>query len=187
MAETLKVYMARVFSAIDIEDEKLRDELIDVRDRIDLGFNPVSNDRMHLTLQFFKDINEEEIEKLKAAMDNVKKESFEATMKGVGCFPSRDYIRVVWAGFEEEEDIRELYLQLSQHDVKPDNSYRFKPHVTLMRVNDVGSEEKKKLQRTVREFEDHVFGEMEIDKIKLYRSELVEGGSRYTELYSREI
>ena len=179
--------MARVFSAIDLESEELKDELERVRDRLDLGFRPVSKHRMHITLQFFRDVDTEEIIELKEAMDEAKKDSFSAEVKGVGCFPSRDHIRVTWAGFEDEEPIRELYTQLSQHSVQPDNTHRFKPHITLMRVKDINREEKKKLQRTVREFENHRFGKLEVNRVKLYRSELAEGGSKYTELHGKEL
>jgi 2'-5' RNA ligase len=54
-------------------------------------------------------------------------------------------------------------------------------------VKDINCEEKKKLQRTVREFEDHGFGDLEVNAIKLYRSELEEGGSKYTELHRKEL
>mgnify|MGYP002761449646 CR=1 FL=1 len=187
MAETLKVYMARVFSAIDVESEKLKDELERVRDRLDLGFRPVSKHRMHVTLQFFRDVEIGEIVELKEAMDDIQKDSFSTKVEGVGCFPSRDHIRVTWAGFRDEEPIRNLYKQLSQHSVEPDNTHRFKPHITLMRVKDISKEEKKKLQRTVREFQDHGFEDLEVNRVKLYRSELKEGGSRYTELHRKEL
>jgi 2'-5' RNA ligase len=139
MAETLKVYMARVFSAIDVECEKLKDELERVRNRLDLGFKPVSKHRMHVTLQFFRDVDKEDIAALKEAMDDIEKDSFSAKVEGVGCFPSLDHIRVVWSGFENEDPIRELYTRLSQHSVEPDNTHRFKPHITLIRVKDINS------------------------------------------------
>lgn len=179
--------MARVFSAIDVGGENLKDELENVRDRLDLGFNPVSKHRMHITLQFFRDVDTEEIVKLEEAMDELDQDGFSEKVRGVGCFPSREHIRVVWAGLENEERIEKLHRQISRHDVIPDNSHRFKPHITLMRVRDIEREEKKKLRRTIREFQDHIFGELEINSVKLYRSELSGGGSRYRELHRKEL
>lgn len=187
MAETLKVCMARVFSAIDIQDEKLLNELEEVRDRLDLGFSPVKKEKMHITLQFFQDIDEEEIEELKTAMNQINTGAFSAEVAGVGCFPSRDYIRVIWAGLDREEKFHELYSQLSSHTVPSDNKHDFKPHITLMRVKDVGRNEKRKLRRTIREFEDHSFGELGVNQVRLFRSDLKQGGSTYKELHSCDL
>lgn len=179
--------MARVFSAVDIDNQELKDELERVRDKLDLGFRPVSKHKMHITLQFFRDVDEEEIEKLKDAMGRVDTDPLKEEVKGVGCFPSREHIRVVWAGLKDEQKIRDMYEQLTRHEVVPDNEHHFKPHITMLRVKNVSREEKKKLQRTVREFEGHRFGRINVDKIQLFRSELKEGGSRYTELYRKEL
>lgn len=179
--------MARVFSAVDIDEEDVKGELEEVRDRLDLGFRPVSKHKMHITLQFFRDIGSPEIERLKRAMDGIEKERFEAEVKGIGCFPSQDYIRVVWAGVENEGEFHSLYSQLSRHDIESDNDHSFKPHITLMRVKDISRNEKKKLRRTVREFENHSFGTLNVSEVKLYRSDLKEGGSEYSKLYSRSL
>ncbi|MFT4892562.1 MAG: 2'-5' RNA ligase [Candidatus Nanohaloarchaea archaeon] len=175
--------MARVFSAIEIQDEKLLQELAEIRDRLDLGFNPVSREKMHITLQFFRDVDENEIQELKDAMNNLEIDPFTAEVSGVGCFPSRDYIRVIWAGVDQEEKFHDIYGQLSSHTVESDNKHDFKPHITLMRVKDIQKNEKRKLRKTVREFEDHSFGRIKIDKIRLFRSDLKQGGSTYRELH----
>ncbi|MFB6147279.1 MAG: RNA 2',3'-cyclic phosphodiesterase, partial [Candidatus Nanohaloarchaea archaeon] len=104
--------MARVFSAIDVEDENLLQELAEVRDRLDLGFSTVPGEKMHITLQFFEDIDEDEIEEVKRAMDRIEIDPFEVELKGIGCFPSRDYIRVVWAGLENDRKVQEVYRQV---------------------------------------------------------------------------
>ncbi|MFT4867765.1 MAG: 2'-5' RNA ligase [Candidatus Nanohaloarchaea archaeon] len=187
MAETLKVYMARVFSAIDVQNDKLLDELAEVRDRMDLGFSPVEKEKMHITLQFFRDIDEEDIDELKGAMEKINLDPFTAEASGVGCFPSREYIRVIWAGLNQEEKFHRIYNQLSSHTVASDNKHDFKPHITLMRVKDVGKNEKRKLQKMVREFENHYFSELEVSKVKLFRSDLKQGGSRYRELHSYDL
>ncbi|MBY6294011.1 RNA 2',3'-cyclic phosphodiesterase [Nanohaloarchaea archaeon H01] len=177
--------MARVFSAVDIEDEKLKDELAEVRDRLDLGFKPVPEEKMHITLQFFKDIGEEEMEVLKQALDDIDVSSFQAEMKGIGCFPSRDYIRVVWAGLENDRKMQQLYREVSEHKVQDDNDHSFTPHMTLLRVKNIREEQKKKLRRTIRDFENHEFGTLNVDSVKLFRSDLEQGGSVYSKLYEK--
>ncbi|MFB6292242.1 MAG: RNA 2',3'-cyclic phosphodiesterase [Candidatus Nanohaloarchaea archaeon] len=178
--------MARVFSAVDIEDESLLKELEQVRDALDLGFNPVNRSKMHVTLEFFEDIGQEEIDRLKKAMGSIELEPFKADIKGVGVFPDRDYIRVVWAGMESR-DIYELYDQVSRHGVEPSNDHDFTPHVTLMRVKNLSPQKKRKVQKSLREFQDHFFGTLEVDSVKLFESRLTGKGSEYQMLHEEKL
>lgn len=178
--------MARLFSAVDIEDDDLLRKLKDVRDSLNLDFRPVPRDKMHITFQFFQDLNEEEVQKVRKAVENVSIDSFTAEVKGIGVFPSEEYIRVVWAGVEEEKFTR-LYRQVSSHTVRPDNSHEFKPHITLLRVKDVSKDEKRKLQRTVREFEDHEFGTLKVDSVKLFESRLKTDGPSYRTFHRKNL
>lgn len=182
---SLKVYMARVFSAVDIEDEKLLDRLEEIRETLNLGFNPVEREKMHITLEFFEDINEDEIELVKQAIDNIELDSFTANVKDVGVFPSEDYIRVVWAGVESDK-FQELYTQVSDHEVESDNDHEFTPHITLMRVRSPSREQKKKLKRTIREFDNHEFGKLEVNEVKLFESYL-NGETKYKEIHKKEL
>lgn len=186
MAETLKVYMARVFSAVEVEDEKLLQELVNVRNHLDLGFSPVEKEKMHITLEFFRDVDEHEIDELKKAMDNLDLDDFKAEVSGVGCFPSKQHIRVIWAGLQNEESFHKLYKHLSSHVIDSDNNHDFKPHITLLRVKNIDIDQRRKLKRTLREFEEHNFGKMNVNSIKLFRSDLG-GGSVYRELHSCDL
>ncbi|MFB6145954.1 MAG: RNA 2',3'-cyclic phosphodiesterase [Candidatus Nanohaloarchaea archaeon] len=178
--------MARVFTAVDIEDKDVLEQLSSIRDRLDLGFNTVEEEKMHVTLQFFSDASEDEIEEIKAAMDEIEMESFEAELEGVGVFPSYDYIRVVWAGIGNGR-FHELYDQASQHEAIADNNHEFSPHVTLMRVKDLNREEKRKLQRMINDYQDQKFGKITVNEVKLFRSDLGPEGSVYTDIHSRKI
>lgn len=178
--------MARVFSAVSIDESDVIDELIDVQDRLNLDFKPVEPEKLHITFQFFQDVNEDEIESLKAALENIELEPFKLEIKGVGAFPSEDYIRVVWAGAEDEK-MQELKQAVSRHDVEDDNGNSFKPHVTLLRVENVSQDRKRKLQKTIREFQDHSFGTIRVDSVKLYESVLNSRGTVYKELYEKEL
>lgn len=182
---SLKVYMARVFSAVDIEDEKLLERLEDIRDTLDLGFNPVEKEKMHITLEFFKDVNREEIGKIRDAMDEVELDSFTADVKNIGVFPSNDYVRVVWAGVESSY-FHDVYDQVSNHSVESDNRHEFQPHITLLRVRNPSKEQKKKLKRTIRDFKEHEFGKLKIDSIKLFESHL-DGKNNYKVLHKKEL
>ncbi len=178
--------MARVFTAVDVKGEKLLDELVRVRDTLDLGFNPVSRENMHITLQFFKDAGEEEIEEIKGALRKVDAGAFEAEIEGVGAFPSHDYIRVVWAGAGNGR-FHELYSQASDHGVSADSNNDFSPHVTLMRVKTLSGNKKRKLKKALDEFSDHPFGMIEVGEVKLYESRLGASGPEYSVLHSEKL
>lgn len=182
---SLKVYMARVFSAVDIEDEKLLDRLEDIRETLNLGFNPVEREKMHITLEFFKNVSKDEIRLIKKALDNIDLDSFRADVKNIGVFPSEDHVRVVWAGISSKK-FQDLYNQVSDHDVDSDNNYEFQPHVTLVRVRSPSKEQKKKLKRTVREFRQQEFGKVKVNKVKLFKSHL-DGKNKYKQLYKKEL
>ncbi|MFB6208362.1 MAG: RNA 2',3'-cyclic phosphodiesterase [Candidatus Nanohaloarchaea archaeon] len=178
--------MARVFSAIDIENEDVLDELEHVRDRFDLGFSPVPRDKMHITLQFFEDLDEDQISRVKQAMEEIDTGSFKAEITGVGAFPSSDYIRVLWAGIESKK-VFDLYREVSSHEVPENSEHEFKPHITLLRVKDLSPGKKRKLQKQLKEFEDHEFGSFDVDAVKLYESELGGNGPTYRLLHRREL
>jgi 2'-5' RNA ligase len=178
--------MARVFSAIDITSSELLDELEHVQEKLNLGFTPVRPEKMHITLQFFEDIDDEQIEKVKRGLEGIDVEPFSAQIKGVGAFPSEDYIRVLWAGAENHQ-IREVYSQARNHGVKSSDNNQFTPHVTLLRVKNISQSKKVRLKKSVNEFKDHYFGELNADSVKLFESHLGPNGSQYKELYVKKL
>ena len=178
--------MARVFSAVDITDEDLLNELMHMQDQLDLGFNPINREHIHVTLEFFEDIEDSEIEELKKALKDVEVESFSAEVNGVGAFPSLNHIRVVWAGFKDGK-FRALHHQVGLHEVDHSNDHEFTPHATLVRVKDLSSKKKQKLQKIIREYRNHDFGEINVKSVKLFKSELGPNGPEYTELFEKKL
>jgi len=170
--------MTRVFTAVDIEDQQVLDELEYIRNTLNMNFNPVSRRKMHITLEFFKHLENSEIEQLRRHILNAELESFEAELKGVGAFPSKEYIRVVWAGVESD-NFHQLQKYVSSHDLESDNSHEFKPHVTLFRVEDLSRKKKRKLMKGLEDHESHGFGKIEVNSVKIFESRLNEEGSDY--------
>ena len=178
--------MSRVFSAVEIEDENTLETLKQIRNETDHEFRPVPEEKMHTTLQFFKDIDQEEIEEIKQAMHDTNLKAFKAEIKGLSAFPSEDYIKVIWAGVEAEE-IHELKKQVSQHGVEAEEHEEFRPHITLHRVDNISPEEKEELQKTFEKYRDEVIAEITVDKVKLFESKLEEDGPRYEVLDEVEL
>lgn len=178
--------MPRVFSAVEIEDEKVLKTLKQIRNEIDHGFRPVPEEKMHITLQFFKDINKEEIAEIKQAIHSTDLEPFKAETKGLSAFPSEQYIKVIWAGAEAEQ-LHELKEQVSQHEVDAEEHEDFRPHITLHRVDSIGPEEKEELQKAFEKYRDKVLAEINIDSVKLFESHIEDNGPRYEVLEEVEL
>lgn len=173
--------MARIFSAIDIEDDKTLEQLVNLQETVDLGFNRIKTQKMHITLEFFNDINEKEIEKVKKALCNIEQRPFKATVKGVGAFPSEDYIRVVWAGLDSPQ-IFQVKRQASTHGVSSSGRNSFTPHITFLRVNDLSGKKKRKLKKNIDRNRETKIAEMDVNKVKLFESVMTGNGTEYKEL-----
>lgn len=178
--------MARVFSAVDIEDKEALEKLSELQERLNLGFSTVPPEKMHITLEFFEDVNEKEITQIKKALNNLEKNSFKASINGVGAFPSEDYIRVLWAGVKSP-GLFELKKEVSTHEVTSQEQNSFTPHVTLLRVRDISPERKKKLRKPIKEYRKHQITEIQIDKVKLFESVMTGEGTKYRELDEKKL
>lgn len=178
--------MARIFSAIDIEDEETLDKLEQIRNTVDLGFKPVNTEKMHITLQFFKDLDQKEIEEVKKGFKKIDIEPFNAKIAELGAFPSEDYIRVIWAGIEHPK-IYELQEKASEHEVESDDKHEFKPHITLLRVENMSRKQKKKVKKTIDEYRETEIGEIKINKVKLFKSEHRNGKTEYTQIAEKKL
>ncbi len=173
--------MTRVFTAVDIENEKILNELKYIRNTLDMNFNAVHEEKMHITLQFFKDLNDTQIDQLEQHLSKIDMDSFKARIKGVGAFPSKEHIRVVWAGAESDK-LRELYRKSSNHKLSSDNDHDFKPHITLFRVQNLSSNRKRKLKKGMKDYRDYSFGEITVNSVKIFESRLNGQGSEYRTL-----
>ena len=171
----------RAFTAVDIEDAEILNELQKLQKELDFGFNLVSPEKMHITLQFFRDIDEEEAEQIIKAMKKTDTRPFSLNVHGAGVFPSKDYIRVVWAGIESDE-IHALKQQVSRHDVDPDNNHEFRPHITLARVDRISRTEKQDFRKKLEEIKDKKIGELEVNSVKLFESIHTGNSTEYRQL-----
>lgn len=170
--------MARVFSAIDIEDDNVLDNLVEARDRLDLGFNPVEREKIHITLEFFEDLKQDEIQELAGHLKKLELEPFKAEIKSIGAFPSQEYIRVVWAGVKSDK-IFKVHEKVSDNSLESDNSHEFKPHATLLRVKNLSRKRKKLLKNTMEEYSERSFGTVQVESIKLFESVMKPSGTEY--------
>ncbi len=168
--------------------EEVRNELSGVQDELErtgADLKLVSKENIHLTLRFLGDVSESRLEIVEGAIrESCNVSPFVAVVKGMGVFPKPGYIRVIWAGVgqgtSQLESLRnDLDQNLSEIGISPDDK-DFTPHYTIARVN--SGKAKDKLNSIVDENSDREWGSVEVDNIKLMKSELTPDGPIYTPL-----
>jgi 2'-5' RNA ligase len=137
----------RLFVAVDVGDQVRRAAagVIDELERRTARLAPrarvsfVRPDRLHLTIRFVGEVDDDLGRRIRAALEPPLDTSpFDLTVAGIGRFPPGSRPRVVWAGVTRGEDRlraveREVRFRLDPltdaSDAEP-----FRPHLTLARI-----------------------------------------------------
>jgi len=180
--------MIRAFLAIDLPPG-LRPPLAQVQEELkrsgaDVRWVPVSN--IHLTLKFFGQLPEGEVEPLTQAAQEVaaSQAPFELQITTPGAFPSLKSPRVVWVGIGGEvlslaQFYRRLETALATLGHLPEGR-PFHPHLTLGRVRSPAGRER--LAKMLKELAVPQWPPFKVNEIILFRSNLSPQGSTYTPL-----
>jgi 2'-5' RNA ligase len=174
----------RFFISVDIEDEKIRQRLATVQHELGVHghTNATDPDRFHITLNFIGDVNDDELDDVRETLAGIDHEPFNLDVNGIGTFPSENYIRVVWAG-ADNDPIRSLATtitgRLPERHVQ---EHDFHGHITLLRVKDIGPDEKEQLRAAIRQQKDTVFGSFTVDSFRLKESTRTPEGAEHTTL-----
>jgi len=174
----------RCFLSVDIGCKKIRQRLRTVQNELGVHGYTTATDpgRFHITLTFIGDVNEDELDIIRDRLTRIDHDPFTLDVNGVGTFPSTDYIRVIWAGADSSH-ISSLAQQIT--DRLPERhvqEHDFHGHVTLLRVKDIGPDEKQRLQKKIRQHQDTRFGSFMIDSFRLKESERTPEGAEHTTL-----
>jgi RNA 2',3'-cyclic 3'-phosphodiesterase len=146
---------------------------------------------IHLTLKFLGDVQESDVyrfgEAIQAAVQGI--EPFRLRVEGLGVFPGLSAPRVVWIGVEHHERLHLLQSRVEASFEElgfPREGRAFRPHLTLARLK--SRDNLKSLANYLKEEGLAVSaGEMAVDAVHLYRSELHRDGARYTRLRTAEL
>jgi 2'-5' RNA ligase len=141
-------------------------------------------DNLHVTVKFLGGVDEARLPEVRAALARAATvAAFEATVRGLGAFPSAARARVLWAGAPGSpafvrlaEDVDRALAALG---FVPE-ARGFTPHVTLGRVREPGRNPA--LAEALAAASTHEFGTLRVDRLSLMRSDLSPRGARYTEL-----
>lgn len=177
----------RAFLAVDV-DPHLTYKIVEIQKQLaeaNANVKLVEQENLHFTFKFLGDITPEKTETIiEMTEENIKDYSpFNITINGMGAFPNRDYIRVIWLGVEHPGAFskvqRELDNAFASLGFKKERSYI--PHLTIGRVK--GTQNKDELAAIVQKLENIEVGTMNIDRLTLKKSELTPVGPMYTDIH----
>ena len=181
--------LLRVFCAIELPPEvraqaaryieSLRKAVPDVRASWD------REEKLHLTLKFFGDVEEQRIEPLSSAMRDAASltNPFELVIRDTGAFPPRGSPRVLWLGVVDQQgSLAELQQHIEDECARKGfarEQKSYHPHLTIARLRrPEGARRLADLHNSM-EFETPAFT---VSEIVLMKSELGPHGSHYTPL-----
>lgn len=176
--------MIRVFLALEISSHA-KEKLLEIRKSIcndDINYKWENVEKLHVTLKFVGDINEEYLPAIKEDLDFLTEYSgINGTIDKFGFFFRNGIASILWASLKLDPQINEIVQKLEDTFVKYDvekEKRTFKPHLTLLRIKkDPG-------KHFINKFKEFNFEPINFhsDKITLFKSELSKSGSKYFEI-----
>lgn len=164
----------RAFLAIEISEEA-KHELIKIQKQLpDAKLKLVEPENLHLTLNFFGEIDDKKANKIKELLSEIKFQKFKGHLGKIGFFPNEKFIRVVWVSLEPNGRVKELHKEINKVlNIKEED---FESHITLARIKFIKNKEEfvkevKKINVKTVEFD--------VDSFVLKKSTLTEKGPIY--------
>jgi len=179
----------RAFLAIE-PPETVRQAMAVVQNRLKYcvsgAISWVRPEGIHLTLKFFGNIAETDIDRISAAVEPVAARFAPLDLQGrrVGLFPDSRRPRVIWLGLEgdvsalkalQEEADRELERYGFSREDRP-----FRAHLTLARIKSPRG--LTGLDRIMKKSEVYEAGRFQAEGLTLFRSDLTPQGAIYSKL-----
>jgi RNA 2',3'-cyclic 3'-phosphodiesterase len=180
--------MIRAFLALELP-ETLRAGLAQVQDelkrsRADVRW--VGPGNIHLTLKFFGNVPDDEIEALARAARDAAAETapLQLQVTNAGAFPSVNAPRVVWLGLGGDVvPLTQLFYRLEKAYATmgyPPEGRAFNPHLTLGRVKSPAN--RVRLAKMLEKLPPVDWPPFEVKELILFQSVLSPQGSKYTPL-----
>lgn len=175
----------RAFLAVEVDPltplENLQREL----EQTGADLNLVDPGNLHVTLKFLGDTPEDRVpgivDAARSAVEGIAPRDL--GVAGVGVFPNADYIRVVWAGFQEDDGDALTKVANRLEDPLAELGFeredrKYHPHVTLARVQSGRSRER--IVDVVESNRTRYMGDVPWERVVLMRSDLGPGGPTYS-------
>jgi 2'-5' RNA ligase len=181
--------MKRIFAAVKIEPDanfiSIYSQLKKALSHDRINWVPLHN--MHLTLKFFGEVSDEQIEAIGELLRQASErhKPFGMQLFGTGIFGSSYHPRVIWFGIRHSEAISALAADVLDAVVPlgfPRDRQNFRPHLTIGRIKRIA--DKNILQQAIHKYSDTSIQEIKVDSFELIESTLRPEGSVYTVLES---
>jgi len=146
----------------------------------------VRPDKIHLTLKFFGNIEESRVDSITRSIEPFVAGTphFSLEVRGMGAFPNIRNPRVIWLGLIDEKQVLmplQKQLESTLETIGfPVEDRPFRPHLTLGRVN--SSRGKDELIGRIEKYKEEKFGDVEVKRFVLFKSDLRPTGPIYTPL-----
>ena len=178
--------MIRSFLAIELPKpilRKIEEVQGDLRStRADVRW--VNPEKIHLTLKFFGNIEESRIEPIFKSIEEPIRNTlpFSLKVRGVGAFPHLKNPRVIWMGLVDGREVlvsfqKQIETQLEKIGFQPEDR-PFHPHLTLGRMK--SSRGKEELVGRMERHKEEEFGDFQVERVILFKSDLKPSGPIYT-------
>ena len=177
----------RCFIAFDVPD-LVKDKLYNLQKELNdnnAKIKWVEKKNLHLTLKFIGNVDGNKIKETEDKLRKIKLKSFEVYLGGLGVFPNKDYMRVVFVELDPVDKVIELQKEIDSEMISlfPKDE-RFHSHITLGRVKIIKNKNSflKRMNRM------KIEGNFKIKEFKLFKSTLSRNGPTYEVLktYSLE-
>ena len=138
---------------------------------------------IHLTMKFLGEISPGKVGDIVASLEKVRVKPFEASIKGLGVFPSRSNPKVLWAGVDAGcAAFLELHSKVDD-SLLPfgfERDDRFTCHYTIARIKHM--RDKKGFNDVLDEYSSRLFGSFTVSGMSLMESVLGRQGPAYSEV-----
>jgi RNA 2',3'-cyclic 3'-phosphodiesterase len=180
--------MPRIFIAAELpENVKKQISLLNRElDEAGIPAKPVREENLHITLKFIGAAPPGGMARIQTILKESSEEAepFPVFFRGAGAFPSPERPSVLWAGAAGDKGfLSAIFRQLDRKLAEagfPGEKRKFHPHVTFARLKKgLRTGERKKLTRWLEAKQSAYFGETEIRRLSLFRSELSSEGASY--------
>lgn len=178
----------RSFLAVDVEDRQVLSKILEAQERLrrtGADLKIVETENLHLTLRFLGEVPSATLDSLRKELDQLRFSEFQAEFKGMGAFPSLNYMNVIWIGLgkggaEMSEISSKVEPMVTALGIPPDRK-GFSPHLTIARVRTRRGKEE--MVKIIHEMQDYAFGTMRVNAVTLKRSVLTPQGPVYTTIH----
>jgi RNA 2',3'-cyclic 3'-phosphodiesterase len=187
----------RAFIAIDLSAEiqqRLNDVLENYKallNNIPIRWVPVSN--IHLTLKFLGEVS---TSNLNILTDMIQTEvtshhQFEISVGRSGAFPNNRQPRIIWIGVEAPQELTSIQIGIETATARlgyAREERTFSPHLTIGRVSrNVPMQDVKLISQTLENNRVGFLGAICIEKVHLYKSDLLPTGAVYTRIFTASL